>query len=183
MTRRGRREVMARWLREARRALGVFAVLLLAAVALAALLLPPAAEADGPPPVRPAGEQDQAAPATLRDGLIARSALDRLAAGLWIGAEPAQDRSRQLAPPRPCGAPGFRGKVNLNLASEQELDLLPGIGPAKAQRIVAWRTRHGPFRRIKDLRRVKGFGRKSVLKLFPFLTLDGPTTASVEPAR
>jgi competence ComEA-like helix-hairpin-helix protein len=182
MSRRGRREVVARWLRAARRALGVFAVLLLAAVALAALLLPPAAEADGPPPVRPA-EQDVAATGTLPDGVIARGALDRLASGLWIGAEPAGERSRALAPPRPCGAPGFRGKVNLNLASEQELDLLPGIGPAKAQRIVAWRTRHGPFRRIKDLRRVKGFGRKSVLKLFPFLTVDGPTTASVEPAR
>ncbi len=67
--------------------------------------------------------------------------------------------------------------VNLNSATERELDLLPGIGPAKAQRIVAWRARNGRFRRIKDLRRVKGFGRKTVLKLFPHLTLDGPTTA------
>ena len=68
------------------------------------------------------------------------------------------------------------GVVNLNTASAAELILLPGVGDAKASRIVAYRTRRGAFRRIRDLRRVKGFGYKSVKKLRPYLTLDGETT-------
>jgi len=45
-------------------------------------------------------------------------------------------------------------------------------GMKQAQRILDWRARHGRFRRIVDLRRVKGFGRKTVLRLAPFLVLD-----------
>ncbi|HWM85135.1 MAG TPA: ComEA family DNA-binding protein [Kofleriaceae bacterium] len=170
-----RQRVVGR-LRAARRALGATAVLILAAVALAALVLPPAAEADGPgttPAVRAAGEGDPAAPPPgPRDGQVLPPALALLGGGPWSGPAP---------PPRPCGASGPNGKVNINQAGLQELDLLPGIGPAKAKRILEWRARHGRFRRIKDLRRVKGFGRKTVLKLFPYLTVDGPTTATAAP--
>ncbi len=174
MRRRSRQDVVSRWLRAARRALGAIAVLILAAVALAALLLPPAAEAESVGlAARPAMDSDAAAPPPgPRDGGLVPAALAALGSGPWAGPAPA---------PPPCSAK-LTGKVNLNLATERELDLLPGIGPAKAQRIVAWRARHGRFRRIKDLRRDKGFGRKTVLKLFPHLTLDGPTTAT-EPAR
>jgi competence protein ComEA len=67
------------------------------------------------------------------------------------------------APPRPGEM------VDLNHASERDLVALPGIGPAKAQAILAWRTRNGGFRRIEDLRRVKGFGRKTFRRLRPYL--------------
>jgi competence protein ComEA len=73
----------------------------------------------------------------------------------------------------------LRGLLNLNTASISELQRLPGVGLAKAERVVAWRKTHGKFGRIVDLRRVKGFGPKSVAKLKPHLALDGPTTLSL----
>ena len=66
--------------------------------------------------------------------------------------------------------------VDLNAAGQAELETLPGIGPAKAQRILAWRARNGPFRRAIDLRRVRGFGRRSVQRLLPYLRA-GPSPA------
>ena len=68
------------------------------------------------------------------------------------------------------------GKVNLNTATAKELSMLPGIGESKAARVIQWRAKRGKFRRIIDLRRVKGFGRKSVKKLASYLTLSGETT-------
>jgi competence protein ComEA len=53
------------------------------------------------------------------------------------------------------------GKVNINTASAAELDArVPGVGPVLAQRIVDYRTQHGPFRSINDLLKVEGIGQK-----------------------
>jgi len=68
------------------------------------------------------------------------------------------------------------GKVNLNTATEEQLMLLPTVGPAKAERIVAWRKKNGAFRRTADIRRVKGFGYKTFKRLEPFLDIKGDTT-------
>jgi competence ComEA-like helix-hairpin-helix protein len=68
------------------------------------------------------------------------------------------------------------GKVNLNSADLDVLMKLPGVGPTKAKRIVLWRLRRGPFKKIVQLRRVRGFGRKTVARLAPYLTLTEPTT-------
>src|SRR5262245_55766358 len=158
------------------------------AIAAIALLLPPAAEAEAPGSVAsvPRAGYPVAAELGRPNGLSGPPALVTLGTEPWVaailsGVAPPAPAEKAVAVAR-CGAAGFSGKVNLNLADERELDLLPGIGPTKAQRIVAWRARHGPFQRIRDLRRVKGFGRKTVLKLTPYLTLDGPTTATA-PAR
>src|SRR5215470_11551409 len=72
------------------------------------------------------------------------------------------------------------GKLNLNTANEEQLQLLPTVGPAKAERIVAWRTKNGGFKRIADLRRVKGFGYKTFKKLEPFLDIKGDTTLAAK---
>lgn len=48
--------------------------------------------------------------------------------------------------------------VNINTASQQELDTLPEIGPALAQRIIAYRTAKGPFTKIEDIQNVSGIG-------------------------
>jgi competence protein ComEA len=68
------------------------------------------------------------------------------------------------------------GKLNLNTANEDQLMLLPTVGPAKAERIVTWRKKNGAFKRVADLRRVKGFGYKTFKKLEPYLDIKGDTT-------
>jgi competence protein ComEA len=68
------------------------------------------------------------------------------------------------------------GVLNLNTATEEQLQMLPGVGPAKAERVVAYRNQRGKFQRVQDLRRVKGFGYKTLKKLEPHLTVTGPTT-------
>jgi len=73
-------------------------------------------------------------------------------------------------------ASGLAGTLNLNTASIVDLIKLPGIGPKKAERIVNWRAKHGKFNRVVDLRRVKGFGAKTVKKLKPYLSVKGSST-------
>ena len=50
--------------------------------------------------------------------------------------------------------------VNINTAAAEELDVLPGIGPALAGRIIAYREEHGPFTVVEDLLEVSGIGEK-----------------------
>lgn len=51
------------------------------------------------------------------------------------------------------------GPVNLNTATAEQLEALPGIGPSTAQAILAWRRQHGRFRSVDDLLNVRGIGR------------------------
>jgi comEA protein len=76
----------------------------------------------------------------------------------------------------PVAKSTLSGTLNLNTATAIELTKLPGIGPKKAELIVQWRKKHGSFGRVVDLRRVKGFGAKSVKKLRPYLTVSGKSS-------
>lgn len=67
--------------------------------------------------------------------------------------------------------------VDINTASESQLDALPGIGPKKAKDIIAERQANGPFKSIDDLRRVKGIGDKTVADLRAQVTVDSPPAA------
>jgi competence protein ComEA len=73
-------------------------------------------------------------------------------------------------------APSANGVVNLNTASGDELERLPGIGPSRARAILELRARLKRFARIEDLMRVKGIGRATYRRLRPLVTLEGPTT-------
>jgi competence protein ComEA len=69
----------------------------------------------------------------------------------------------------PSEQAGAREQVDLNSASADSLTTVPGIGPVMAERIVAWREAHGPFRRVEDLMKVKGVGEKTLDKLRPYV--------------
>jgi len=62
-------------------------------------------------------------------------------------------------------------KVNLNRASADELQTLPGVGPVLAQRMVDWRKAHGRYRTVDDLQEIKGIGKKRLEQLRPLVTV------------
>jgi comEA protein len=61
--------------------------------------------------------------------------------------------------------------VNINKAGVEELMSLPGVGPKIAQRIVEYRTQHGPFKRKEELMNVQGIGPKKFERLKDRITL------------
>lgn len=67
----------------------------------------------------------------------------------------------------PAAAPGppgvaSDGRVNLNTADAAALETLPGVGPAIAARIIAWREQNGPFRSVDELTAVSGIGERTL---------------------
>jgi len=73
-------------------------------------------------------------------------------------------------------AAGAAGQVNVNTATVQELQLLPRVGPALAQRIIDFRTANGVFKAPEELTRVKGIGETSFALLKPYVSIEGATT-------
>ncbi|GAB3405361.1 hypothetical protein GCM10027515_18600 [Schumannella luteola] len=71
-----------------------------------------------------------------------------------------------------AGTGGAGGvKVNINTADQTALETLPRVGPALAQRILAWRQQNGRFASIEDLRDVSGIGEKTFEQLQPLVTV------------
>ncbi len=64
-----------------------------------------------------------------------------------------------------------QAKINLNTASAAELQSLPRIGPKVAQRIIDYRTQHGPFKKIEDLMKVRGIGEKVFNQIKDLITV------------
>lgn len=95
--------------------------------------------------------------------------------------EPSTEPSEAL--PEPSDAPdetsepteqaSSGGKININTATADQLTQLPGIGPTLAQRIVAYRTAHGAFSTVSELKNVYGIGDKKVAALSDYATAGG----------
>jgi competence protein ComEA len=68
--------------------------------------------------------------------------------------------------------------VNINTATSEQLQLLPGVGPALAGRIIAFREANGPFEKVDELAAVQGIGDKSLAKLRPYVATSGATSLS-----
>jgi competence protein ComEA len=78
---------------------------------------------------------------------------------------------------RPAAA-AASSPLNLNSASVAQLETLPGIGRAVAERIVEYRQKNGGFKKPEDLMNVRGIGEKSFLKLKPLVTVATARTAA-----
>lgn len=85
---------------------------------------------------------------------------------LAVPAAPAVVTDTQEAKPAAAVA-----TVNVNSATAEQFEALPGIGPSTARRIVTFREKNGPFKKLEDLMNVQGIGEKSFLKLRPHLSL------------
>lgn len=79
------------------------------------------------------------------------------------------DESPQTLPYRGENA----GKININLANVKQLSLLPGIGQAYAQRIVDYRTVHGPFITIEEITKVDGISNVRYEAIKEYITVGG----------
>jgi competence protein ComEA len=64
------------------------------------------------------------------------------------------------------------GKVNINTATAEQLESLPGIGPKIAQRIITWRKENGKFQKVEDIMAVKGIGEKKFARLKELITVE-----------
>jgi len=77
---------------------------------------------------------------------------------------------------RAAAKPASTSPVNINTASAADFEALPGIGATMAARIVEYRQKNGPFKKIEDLMNIRGLGEKNFLKLKPQLTLGTTKT-------
>lgn len=66
-------------------------------------------------------------------------------------------------------------RININTASQSELESLSGIGPVRAQAVIQYRLENGPFEEIEEIQEVSGIGPVTFEKIKPFITVSGPT--------
>lgn len=82
------------------------------------------------------------------------------------------------AGPAFAAKPAPAGKVNINGASADQLETLPGVGPKLAARIVEYRQKSGGFKSVQEVMNVQGIGEKNFEKLQPYLALGEAKAAA-----
>ncbi|MCL2543577.1 MAG: ComEA family DNA-binding protein [Nocardioidaceae bacterium] len=93
---------------------------------------------------------------------------EQIAVGV-AGSATVPDGSGSAGVPGAGAVPG--GLVNLNTATEQQLEALPEVGPVTAQAILAWRQQNGAFTSVDQLLDVQGIGDKTLAQLTPYVTV------------
>lgn len=98
-----------------------------------------------------------------------------------VGAAWAQPAKTSSSPPPPMARPASSATssdlvLDLNRASAEEFEKLPGIGPARAKAMVDYQKSHG-YRRVEDLTKIQGIGRKTLQKLRPHLLVSARPAA------
>jgi competence protein ComEA len=182
------------------RALAAVALVAVALAGFFAWRARPRVEPVGAQPSVASSSAEPSAPVVVAvSGRVQHPGLVRLPAGARVadaiaaagGALPDTDLSsvnlaRKLADgeliaigvPQPAGAVGpgasggaGSGPLNLNTATEAQFEALPGIGPVLAQHIVEYRTKHGQFRSVDELKQVDGLGAARFAQLKPLVTV------------
>ncbi|OQY98884.1 MAG: hypothetical protein B6D35_10870 [Candidatus Brocadia sp. UTAMX2] len=74
-----------------------------------------------------------------------------------------------------CGAQ-IEGKVNINTATEDQISILPGVGPKLASEVVNYRKINGDFKEVEEIKNVNGVGDKKFEKMKDFIAVEGDTT-------
>ena len=97
-----------------------------------------------------------------------------LALAVLVPAPTSADQEGKAKPSAKPAAASTSSPVNLNTATQAQLEALPGIGPKAAQRIIEYRQKNGGFKKPEELMNVKGIGEKSFLKLKPLLAVSAP---------
>lgn len=72
------------------------------------------------------------------------------------------------------------GVVNINTATSEQLQLLPRVGPALAERVIEFREANGVFQSVEEIVAVRGIGENSLVMLEPFLVTSGATTLTLK---
>jgi competence protein ComEA len=95
---------------------------------------------------------------------------------LGIGVATAAAQAGSSRKPTTAAHTSATTPVNLNTASVAQLEGLPGIGKAMAERIVEYRQKNGSFKKAEDLMNVRGIGEKNFLKLKALVTVGATKT-------
>jgi competence protein ComEA len=82
--------------------------------------------------------------------------------GSWLPALQSQGKAAQPQ----------KATIDINKATANDFQKLPGIGPSLAKQIVAYREKHGPFRRVEDLMVIRGIGFKKWKQIRPYVRVD-----------
>jgi len=108
--------------------------------------------------------QEQQVPPLDADSLVAQSGVDSTSV----------DTPKSTASP----SPSAENPINVNAASREALEALPGIGPALSERIVTYRSTQQSFQRVGELERVSGIGPKTLATLRPMVHVSPPADSS-----
>jgi len=109
--------------------------------------------------------QEQQTPPLATDSLVVQST-------------PASSPNMSASEPTSTPSPSPETPINVNTASRDALQALPGIGPALSKRIEAYRSSQRAFRRVDELTRVSGIGPKTLATLRPMVRVESPADST-----